>query len=304
MTIGLYDADFLHGPSFSLSLPLMKAYNRFYKEGHQVIMLKSFKDEGRCNKIFVFKESPKLNLPKSVNFNDKCSYHGYGFFGKNNISEKTKKYAPSFMPYDLMSHKIKSKTKYNKIISNGIIDWREKDFTGYHENKIAFVNDRDFMKEEDWEEVFQRFDAVNFVHSICPQTFEDAKKFLKLSHDTSVQVMLPEFTLEEEYIRFFGQYRNVCFSADSLEKQIATILAAKVLGDNSVVVNSYFNLTPFEKDIDRWSRNGGQISFKEFMGDKWDDRSILKFSDKIRFALKLNPAKISYERLKNEVLTF
>jgi len=34
MTVGVYDIDFNHGHSFSLSLALMKVYNRLYNEGH------------------------------------------------------------------------------------------------------------------------------------------------------------------------------------------------------------------------------------------------------------------------------
>ena len=34
MVIGLYDIDFNHGKTFSLSLPLMKTYTYFYNLGH------------------------------------------------------------------------------------------------------------------------------------------------------------------------------------------------------------------------------------------------------------------------------
>lgn len=169
-TIGLYDIDFNHGQHFSISLPLMKAYRKLSKEGHIVIMMKPYEKTGRFNKIFYFKDG-KTKIPNSLTINtDKGKMIGYGFYGSANLLEDTALTPPDFTPYEMNMERVKNKTLFNSIRNNSIIDWREKDFAGVRPGAgITYVNDRDFMDEYDWEEIFDHFDNnINFIHTLYP----------------------------------------------------------------------------------------------------------------------------------------
>lgn len=147
MTVGLYDIDFNHKTSFSISLPLMKAYNKLYKEGHQVIMMKPYEKTSRYNKVFYFKESPTLMVPKNLIIDsDKAKYYGYGFLKKSGLSDSTKSVPPSFFPYEVNSNRIRNKPLFSRIKNNCLIDWRERDFTNYRKGTTTtFINDTDFL---------------------------------------------------------------------------------------------------------------------------------------------------------------
>ena len=84
-------------------------------------------------------------------------------------------FAPSFEPYDLFSNEIRNKELYKSIRANSLIDWREKNFAGARAGAaITYVNDRNFLDEEDWEDLFNHYDNnIDFIHSIRARGYDD-----------------------------------------------------------------------------------------------------------------------------------
>lgn len=277
----------------------MKVYNRLYQEGHQVIMMKPKDKTGRFNKILYFKDNPKLPVPRAIKFNNKCKQYGYGFFKKSNLNEKTKEYAPSFMPYDLFNNKIKSQSLYHKIKSNNLIDWREKDFTYTFAGKTyTYVNDRDFLEEEDWEELFQHYDNnIEFVHSLNPSSFEQTNDILSLYMGRQL-VNLPFFSCEEDIIKIFSKHFNVRFKADNEDELILTTFAAKLLTNNSI--SFPLKAHNINSEIVKWAYSNKRESFQKFMGINYNEHKYL--NNKYRLLLKQNPQTVSYKDFKNEYL--
>lgn len=302
MTIGLYDIDLNHGHSFSLSLPLMKAYTKFYNQGHQVIMMKPYEKTGRYNKIFYFKDNPNLIVPKRLIFGEKSSLHGYGFFKEAKISEETKDFSPSFEPYLFNSSKIKNKSLFKSIVNNDIIDWREKDFTGTHKGRTTtYVNDRDFLQEEDWTELFIHYDNnIEFIHSIETDNYKQALDFLKLYTGNNIKISVP-CTFDKNILLKLINFSKVQFVPKTDEELLLFIFAVKTLTEEKINIIHSFAATPLMKDLSQWAA-AGQISFKDFLGINFDSSNYLKLKNQL--LLKQNPKKITYEEFKSEYLTF
>lgn len=300
-TIGLYDIDFNHSGRFSISLPLMKAYNRLYKEGHQVIMMKPYDNSGRYTKIFYFKDNPALALPKSLTINpDKSKYLGYGFLKESGLSDITKTFAPSFMPYELYSNRIKKPKLFKSISENSILDWREKDFTGCNAGAgVTYIYDRDFLLEEDWKDVFKAVDNnIIFLKTIRPQSYEQAIEFLKLDTTRRSNISMPAIYYGEPLVELLD-YDNVAFSCDNDEQLFLFIFAAKICTDLKIsFTNSPTN--DFQRDLMSWSYSP-QISFKDWKGKDFNPSQYLKF--KYRLLLKQDPKKIKFQSFKDNYLT-
>lgn len=294
MTIGLYDIDLNHGTTFSISLPLMQAYTKFYKENHQVIMMRPTEKTGRFTKIFYFKENPNLAVPRHLVFNEKSSLHGYGFFKESRILEDTKKYEPSFFPYEACSSKIKNKTLFNSIKNNSLVEWREKNFGGYYSGRsIIYVNDRDFLQEDDWEDFFTQFNSNNIyiIHPVIAKDFGAAAQFLKYN-TTGTELRVP-FTLNKDELEFYSNYNGVSIEIkDKSESEIFLLFfTAKVL--NLQIKPTYqYNPPTFISNLIKWNSNKEQISFMEFLGKDFNNFDYLKFP--YRLLLKQNPKTYSY----------
>lgn len=133
----------------------MKAYTKFYKKGHQIIMMPPYEKTGRYTRVFYFKDNPQLQVPKKIVFNDKSSLYGYGFYKNSGLSEEVSLLPPSFEPYEFSS-KVRNEKLLRSIKNNNFVDWREKDFTYVHSGKTyTYINDRDFLEENDWKELFK-----------------------------------------------------------------------------------------------------------------------------------------------------
>ena len=301
-TIGLYDIDFNHGTSFSLSLPLMKAYTGLMEQGHQVIMMKPYENTGRFNKIFYFKDSPRLAVPKKLIIpTDKdTKMLGYGFYKTSNLStQEIIESPPSFMPYDLCPAKIKNKPLYRSIKANSIIDWREKDFTGARAGAgKTYVNDRDFLENPDWEELFDHYDNdIEFVHSVRGDR-DKLLKFIEKPYGASTRVVFP-CTLDSDILTKASEYRGVIFEVGSENSMglFMMIMISKII-DVKINVQTFIN-DPFYSDLIKWNR-ADRISFKEFMGERWNPNNYLNFP--YRILLSQNPQKITYDDLVEEYL--
>lgn len=301
-TIGLYDIDFNHGTSFSLSLPLMKAYTGLMEQGHQVIMMKPYENTGRFNKIFYFKDSPRLAVPKKLIIpTDKdTKMLGYGFYKTSNLStQEIIESPPSFMPYDLCPAKIKNKPLYRSIKANSIIDWREKDFTGARAGAgKTYVNDRDFLDNPDWEEVFEHYDNdVEFVHTIRGER-DKLLKFIEKPYGASTRIVFP-LSLDVDLMRKASEYRGITFEARQEETMLLfmEIMISKILDIKIPILT--FVKDQFYTDLLNWNKVG-RISFKEFMGERWNPNNYLNFP--YRILLSQNPQKITYDDLVEEYL--
>lgn len=299
-TVGLYDVDFLHGGVFNLNIPLMKAYKRLYDEGHNVIMMKPYEKTGRFNKVYYFKDNPNLILPKGVVIDtDKSKFYGYGFLKESGLSDETKLVPPSFVPYELLSNKLKNQALFKSIKTNSLIDWREKDFTGFYKGKgITYVNDRDFLDEPDWRDIFKAFDNnIEFVRSIRPRTYDEAIEYLTL-YQGNKSIILPNIYMGEQYKELIKRGK-VDFTYVKDEDLFMYTFAAKVMG----VKSPHFYRIPisdFEKDLLSWS-NVGNISFKDWKGADFNPSLYLNF--KYRLLLKQDPTKMTYNDLKANWLT-
>lgn len=304
-TIGLYDLDFFHGRAFTISLPLMHAYSKLMKEGHQVIMMKPGEKTGRFNSILYFKDKPDLIIPKSVVLdNEKGKFFGYGFYGYSGINEDTKTFVPSFAPYDLFSNKIKNKTLYNSIKANSVIDWREKDFLlTKADATYTYVLDRDFLSEPDWEELFDHFDnKINFVRTVMPPSKYDlteVDKFLTKPYGKATQIVVPA-TVDKDKLLHYASHDGVCFNLDTSDTDgvFFHIFISKVVSEKKIRFYNY-GLNEKQNDFLRWA-GAGRVSFAEFMGENFKDTDYLNC--RYRALLKQNPLTISYEDICEEYL--
>lgn len=308
MTIGLYDIDFNHGQTFSLSLPLMKAWTRFIEENHQVIMMRPYEKTGRFNRIFYFKENPNLRIPNNLIVNTtKGTMVGYGFYGAANLSEKTRAAAPSFQPYELYPDKIKNKNLFRLVKNNSLVDWREQDFSYYFKNKTStYVNDRDFLKEPNWEEIFNAFDnTIQFIHPIKPKDFEESKKILRHHYGNLTQINIP-VTLNIDQIKYYLQMQGVVFDPAKVsdEKLFLFILIVKCMGENYIQFTNRFSNQPFRQNLLSWGSNKEQISYANFLGVNFNELASYHFNFKYRILLKQNPKTITLKDIEDEYLTF
>ena len=305
-TIGLYDIDFNHGPSFSISLPLMKAYNGLIKQGHQVIMMKPYELTGRFNKIFYFKDSPKLVVPKKLVIPDKeVKMLGYGFYKTSGLStEEIINTPPSFVPYDLCSNRIKNKDLYNSIKSNSLVDWREKDFTGVRNGAgITYVYDRDFLSEPDWEELFDHFDNnIKFLHKIKSDNKYDNSQILKFIEKPYVGTeIIVHSGFDVDLMKKLDEYKGITYDYQDEMDLFMQIMISKIIG---IKISFEFKITNdfFIQHLLRWNNLYGRISFKEYMTEMniWDSRRFINFP--YRILLTQDPKKITYNELVEEYL--
>lgn len=304
MVIGLYDIDFNHGKTFSLSLPLMKAYTYFYNLGHQVIMMNPYEKVGRYTKIYYFKDNPTLALPQKLKISKKGKTLGYGFYGEAGLTNPDVIAAvPSFQPYNFKDDKIKNRTLYNSIRNNSLIDWREKDFTGYRTGTtITYINDRNFLQEADWEELFKSFDNnISFVHPIICNSNNSIFNILDKNFMNTLVVIPIKF--DEDYILKTLEYRQVVFDNRNIsnEELFLFILFCKIITKERITFYNPFAAAPFTQNLIQWAA-AAQVSFKDFLNTNWKEFDYYNF--KYRILLKQNPQKISLNSFKNEYLTF
>lgn len=305
-TIGLYDIDFNHGSSFSISLPLMKAYNGLIKQGHQVIMMKPYELTGRFNKIFYFKDSPKLAVPKKLVIPDKeVKMLGYGFYKTSGLStEEIINTPPSFVPYDLCSNRIKNKDLYNSIKSNSLVDWREKDFTGVRNGAgITYIYDRDFLSEPDWEELFDHFDNnIKFLHKIKSDNKYDNSQILKFIEKPYVGTeIIVHSGFDVDLMKKLDEYKGITYDYQDEMDLFMQIMISKIIG---IKISFEFKITNdfFIQHLLRWNNLCDRISFKEYMTEMniWDSRRFINFP--YRILLTQDPKKITYNELAEEYL--
>ena len=106
--------------------------------------------------------------------------------------------------------------------------------------------------------------------------------------------MIP-FDLDKEMIETFAGKSSYRFDNTNVsEERLCTfILAAKTLTDKPIHFYKQGE-TQLQKDLLSWATKG-QISFKEFKGDSFNESNYITFSK--RLLLKQNPKTISFEEL-------
>lgn len=304
-TIGLYDIDLHHGRAFSISLPLMQAYARLKSEGHQVIMMKPYEKTGRYNKIFYFKDNPRLEVPRKLIVDqDKGKFCGFGFYGTSGISPETMEFAPSFEPYDLFSNEIRNKELYKSIRANSLIDWREKNFAGARAGAaITYVNDRNFLDEEDWEDLFNHYDNnIDFIHAIRAKSYDD-KDFIKLTQKPlGIKTRLIAHSgLSKDVFERFKNCRGIEYDYTDTTDLFMQIFISKVIDIPIEIEFKYVDAGDFFRShLLRWNNLYGRISFKDYMTQMcvWDPSRYMNFP--YRLLLQQDPTKITYDELCEE----
>ena len=264
-TIGLYDIDFNHGTHFSISLPLMKAYRKLCNDGHLVIMMKPYEKTGRYNKIFYFKDGT-TRIPNGLTINtEKGKVIGYGFYGGAELLKETMFTPPDFTPYDMNMDRVKNQTLYRSIKQNSLIDWREKDFTGVRTGSgITYVNDRDFMDEYDWEELFDHFDNnIYFVHTLYPG--QNQLRTLMQKNYTFARIAAP-MIFDKELILELLDTKGIMFNNKdvSLKYLIGFICFVKTLSLKKIAFTNPMSTDPNMKRIIKWAYDTSRISYEQF----------------------------------------
>ena len=304
-TIGLYDIDLHHGKAFSISLPLMQAYARLKSEGHQVIMMKPYEKTGRYNQIFYFKDNPRLEVPRKLIVDqDKGKFCGFGFYGTSGISPETMEFAPSFEPYDLFSNEIRNKELYKSIRANSLIDWREKNFAGARAGAaITYVNDRNFLDEEDWEDLFNHYDNnIDFIHAIRARSYDD-KDFIKLTQKPlgTKTRLIAHSGLSKDVFERFKNCRGIEYDYTDTTDLFMQIFISKVIDIPIEIEFKYVDAGDFFRShLLRWNNLYGRISFKDYMTKMcvWDPSRYMNFP--YRLLLQQDPTKITYDELYEE----
>lgn len=304
-TIGLYDIDFNHGTHFSISLPLMKAYRKLINDGHMVIMMKPYEKTGRYNKIFYFKDGT-TRIPNSLTINtEKGKVVGYGFYGGTDLLKETMFAAPDFTPYDMNMDRIKNKTLYNSIKQNSIIDWREKDFAGVHTGAgITYVNDRNFMEEYDWEELFEHFDNnICFIHTLYPD--ETQLPILIQKNYMSSRIAAP-IMFDKEMVLELLDTNGIMFNNKgvSLKQLLGFIAFVKTFSSQRIAFTAPLSDDPTMKRVIKWAYDTTRISYEQFCKKTNGYMPIDSFhyNFKPKGLLYQDPKLITPEEFKQEYL--
>ena len=304
MVIGLYDIDFNHGVNFCLSLPLMKSYNRLSSEGHIAVMMRPYEQTGRFNKIFYFKENKNLRIPNALKINlEKGRPIGYGFYGSSGLKDETKKFAADFFPYESNYDKVKNKSLFKSIISNSLIDWREKDFANYNpKSGIIYINDQDFLLEDDWEDVFQAYNKnICFVHSLTPKNVEQGLKFIEHNY-INTKINFP-ITYDIDLIKHLLQFNGISIKYDDAIKLFYFIFLIKTFSKEKFYYLS--SNEPFTKKIVEWGQQKEIMSFADFCKQKYGvfDEYDKSYYQKVpSVLLRQNPSKMKPEDFKNNYI--
>lgn len=305
-TIGLYDIDFNHGKTFSLSLPLMKAYTRFINEGHVVEMMKPYEKTGRYNQIFYFKDNPSLKIPNGLTINsEKGTMVGYGFYGKTELSQKTMDSVLSFLPYDMNENKIKNVYLYRLAKNNNLIDWRSKDFTYTFSGKAhTLVNDRDFLSEPDWEELFDHYDnSIEFIHTLRPESYEQAKLILEKDYGHITRIEVP-FTFNLDKVDYYLSMKGVRFDDRGIDNEnlFMFIFAVKTYKEEKLYFHNCFSNDQFRQSLYQWAAQRDRISFASFIGNQFDPMLPMYYNFKQSLLLRQDPTKFSHADIYNEIV--
>ena len=262
-------------------------------------MMRPRDDFGRFDQIIFFKDNPKSRIPNSLDISgEKSTYYGRGFYGITEpLPEGVRAAAPSFLPYDLYSDKIK---RYEKYRANSLIRLETNDRTGFiPDAKIVFVVDREPAYQEGLIPLLQeRPEKIGFFYPLIirdEQTFDKIKGYAhKFTTDTKINFnydYTPEF-----FINHIGN--KYYYAIQPLENEttihfrtrmLYMILAAKRL-DKPLRLSYIGDQDMFTQYLVKWYANKDKISFASFFKDNKEVQTeILKQPIEIRSLLKQNP---------------
>lgn len=312
-TIGLYDIDFHHSKSTIPNLELMKTFNYFYQKGDQVIFLEPKENFERCNKIFFFKESPNLKVPKSLNLlGTNKQIYGYGFYRSfTPLKSPVNECAPSFIPYDLKENKIKNLKEYKKIKKSSLIRIENNDFTGFNSSSnTIYLADHDFFYQNNAEAFLKEYHKNYYIKFLRGLMAKDEETFLKffpyctlsgrkvgIDFDFSLDFFKKYYYEEVQFYFFKDKNKDFC---QELEKVIRLLLFVK---KENRIVSFFFNEpTKTEKEkqplylllplIKKWGENKEQISFYDYMKKNNQEKLFIELlynKTDLRLLLKTQP---------------
>lgn len=320
MTIGLYDIDFFHGTGFAPNLELMKIYNYYLNQGHQVLFLRPQDNMGRCNKIIYFKARVKTPIPKTLNIigEDKLFY-GYGFLKSFiPLQSDAKDCPPSFLPYELQSSKMNKKDLkwLEKVKKNSIIRLENKDLSYFNENcGTIYIADEKVTT-----------DTLNWIVETYPKYKLDFLHTVKLTSETELLPLISYLStmdkppaIDFDYnSTFFKKYCGLSVKwqinpkkAESNLNFFVERLLKMILWNKQNKENLRFYLPAFSKEeqkhypilkyvllMQKWGYTSKQISFFDFLSSKKQRNeltNIVNDKSKLRILIKQNPVTETVE---------
>lgn len=313
MTIGLYDIDFFHGSKFAPNLELMKIYNYYLNQGHQVIFLRPQDNFGRCNKIIFFKARPETKLPLKLSIvGENKIFYGYGFYKHfSSLKPNVKDSKPSFLPYELQAERLKStELKFlQKIKNSSIIRAENYDITGFKKdsNKIYLADEKMSIESINWLLDNYKQYKIDFLYDV--EIDED--QFISLNN-YFLDMKCPPIISSNYSCDFFKKYSsfNVRWlikpnNKESnlnlfVERLIKMILWCKYHNDKlqftvptfSKTQQTTYPLINFIFQLSKWAKINSSISFYDFLKSKKDKdliKNIVDNKTNLRLLIKQNP---------------
>lgn len=312
MTIGLYDIDFFHGSKFAPNLELMKTYNYYLNQGHQILFLRPQDHFGRCDKIIFFKARPETKIPLKLNIiGENKIIYGYGFYKCfTPIKSNAKNDKPSFLPYELQTEYLEpTELKYlQNIKKSSIIRAENHDITGFQKdsNKIYLADEKLSIESINW--LLNNYKQYKFDFLYNVEINEN--QFLLLTKYFSNMKRPP---INTDYsCDFFKKYSsfNVRWLIKPNDKEnnlnlfverlIKMILWCKYYREKlqfivptfSKTQQTNYPITNFIFKLNRWAKVNSSITFYEFLKSKKDKKLITNIVDNqtnLRLLIKQNP---------------
>lgn len=272
MTIGLYDIDLHHGSFTMPNLELMKYFSYYYNTNNQVIMMRPQDDEGRFEKIIYFKESPKTDIPNSLNlYGERKILYGRGFFGRTEqLPDFVSAAKPSFLPYDPYGAKVGA--QYETIRKSSLLRVENNDRSGFKDTQIIYIVD--YLPTYQPNLISEMESLPNhyfkFFHSFRfndIETYDKLKGYFHLIKNTIVYI---HFNFSAQF--FLSNYTDNFFfvipvrpnesSNEYLHRIFQIILTYKRTGKSPRVgLAAHY---PMKKEIERWARAKTNLSFAQF----------------------------------------
>lgn len=307
MVLGLYDIDLWHSKKSYPNLELMKVFNYYYSKNCQVKFMRPTDDEGRFSKIIYFKDSLKLQIPKSVNvYGEKKDIYGYGFYKSIiPLSPEIAATPPIYLPYDAWTNKLSSKSDYESMKHSSYIRLETNDFSDYKKDASRiYLADHDFFSLEQSKSFLEEYSKNHkfcFVHMISAKSKEEAEQILKYSHLLNRKLII-DFNYDEDFFyRFFDKNiflkdarRENETDANCMLRFIKTILWYKKSGTH-IYLPIPANEGKLWNYLYKWAKDYRNTnSYYEYYKDNVEARFLLdKIESEIRLLLKQNPQKVT-----------
>lgn len=307
MQIGLFDLDLWYSKRRYPNLELMKTYNYYYKNNHNVIMMTPNTDEGRFDKIIYFKDKPGMDIPIEI---DMCGPNkirfGFGFYGKDELlPDEIQKTPPTFLPYDLYSERLYIKD-YEYLRKRSIVRITTNDFTGLNEYKIVYVVDRAPAQLPNLIEIFEKYKKYNFqfLNPFKVYSEDELEKYRPYFKQINNRISLDFKFSASLYAAYCDEIHSFTFNITKREDETKesyierlikmTLLLKKKKCQNNL---SFLYTDDFTQAVKKWSLNPTQQSFQEFYTGQPEENFVITSPARLRVLLKKKPLLVKSQEL-------